>query len=84
MSEDFCCNCNEMPSNCSCNEPLLYSTIHAVCPYCRHGNSPINNDCALYTETLSEYKCDNCGKAFAVNVHRQISFSWGTKKKEVK
>lgn len=51
-----------------------FSTDGAECPYCGHLNNPADGDGGLYNESLDEWECDDCGKAFNVDVY--VSHSW--------
>jgi transposase-like protein len=53
------------------------STGGPVCPYCRHQETP--DEGYYYSDSLCELECGDCGKAYAVEVYNETS--WTTRPK---
>jgi hypothetical protein len=77
--DQTCFNCNDLLSKCSCGATETYSRSSGpVCPYCGSLNMACDSDGYLYSESLDEWYCNDCDKAFSVSVH--VSYSWKSKK----
>jgi transcription elongation factor Elf1 len=55
----------------------LYSTSGPKCPYCGHEETP--DEPFYYDESTTRLECGECGKAYAVEVYHETS--WTTEPK---
>jgi len=51
---------------------VTYSTVAPECPYCGHKHQ--HDGGFFFDEDLTEYECENCGKAFDMEVSHSTSW----------
>ena len=70
-----CFNCGDKLTECKCGDTETYDNDEGViCPYCGCMNKACDSDGMLYSESITEYDCDECSREFEVSVG--IHFSW--------
>lgn len=52
------------------------SRAGAKCPHCKHLHEPKDDPTQLFDETAGRFACHQCGRAFALTV--SVEYSWTT------
>lgn len=76
-----CFNCGDPLESCQCGQTETYDNSEGpICPFCGYMNKACDSDGYLYSESIDEYDCGDCGKKFDVSVG--VMFSWSASRPE--